>query len=88
MTAEKEYKEEHIAKAIGQALKTLRKEKGMSQSDVYFKCGLDRGVYQRYDAGHVSRPSTLNLIKISEALGISPGEIINRAYSILKGEGK
>lgn len=86
MSKQREYNEEQIATAIGRALKALRKEKEMSQSDVYFQSGLDRGVFQRYDAGHVSRPSMLNLIKIAEAMGITPGEIINKAYDILRTE--
>ena len=84
MAKKKEDKEDKVATAIGQALKELRKEKGLSQSDVYFKAGIERGTFQRYDAGHVSRPSIVNLIKIAEVMEITPGAIIDKAYEILK----
>ncbi len=84
MAKQEEYTEEKMAKAIGKALKALRKEKGLSQSDVYFKSGLERGTYQRYDAGHVSRPSIINLVKIAEAMQTTPGAIIDKAYEILR----
>lgn len=84
MAKQEEYTEEKVAAAIGQALKALRKENNMSQSDVYFKAGLERGTFQRYDAGHVSRPSIINLVKIAEAMQTTPGTIIDKAYAILK----
>jgi len=83
MPKQKEHNEKEVAAAIGKALKALRKEREMSQSDVYFGSGLERGTYQRYDAGHVSRPSIINLIKIAETMKTTPGNIIDKAYEIL-----
>lgn len=84
MPKQKEYKEEDIAAAIGRALKALRKEKGLSQSDIYLAAGIERNTLQKYDSGRVSRPMFSNMIKIAEVLEITPGTIFDRAYDILK----
>ena len=84
MAKRKEYSDEQIAAAIGQALKSLRKEKGLSQSDVYLAAGLERNTLQKYDSGRVARPMFSNIIKIAEVMEITPGTIFDRAYEILK----
>lgn len=78
------YKDEDIAAAIGQALKALRKEKGLSQSDIYLTASLERNTYQKYDSGRVARPMFANIIRIAEAMDITPGIIFDKAYEILK----
>lgn len=87
MAKKTEYTDEEIAAAIGKALKGLRKEKGLSQSDVYLAAGLERNTLQKYDSGKVARPMFSNMIKIAEVMKITPGIIFDRAYAILKENG-
>lgn len=87
MAKKSEYKDKDIAAAIGQALKALRKEKGLSQSDVYLTAGIERNTLQKYDSGRVARPMFSNIIKIAEVMEITPGVIFDRAYDILKKNG-
>lgn len=84
MANQREYSAEEIADAIGQALKMLRKEKGLSQSDVYLAASLERNTYQKYDSGRVARPMFGNIIRIAEAMQTTPGAIFDKAYKILK----
>ncbi|MDN5204599.1 helix-turn-helix transcriptional regulator [Fulvivirgaceae bacterium BMA10] len=74
-----------LEKAFSKALKEIREEKGLSQNDVVKASGtlLDRNTFQRYDAGR-GTPKMKNLFIIAETLGISPGEIVNRAYKHYK----
>ena len=78
----------NVAEAIGYTVRSLRKERGLSQSDVCRLSGIDRNSFQRIDAGSIANPSITNLIKIAEALGTTPGDIIDRAYKLYKESAK
>ena len=75
-----------LERAFGKAFKKLREEKGLSQMDIVKRCGIERTVFQRYDAGR-RVPVVKNIILIAEALEVSPGTILDLAYRYFK-EGK
>lgn len=84
MSEKKEYSDKEIAAAMGKAIKTIRKEKGLSQSAVYLNAAIERNTFQQYDAGSIASPKMGNLIKIAEAMDITPADIVERMYTYLK----
>jgi transcriptional regulator with XRE-family HTH domain len=64
-----------ISKKLGQNLKRIREEKGMTQGDICRATGFDRAYISRVENGE-KNPTLLNLEKIAKALGIKPDELI------------
>lgn len=64
-----------ISKKLGNNLKKIRLEKGMSQGDICRASGMDRGYISRVEGGQ-KNPTISNLEKIAKALKISPDELI------------
>ena len=52
---------------LGQRIKKIRKEKGLSQSEVANKCGKERQSYQRVETGNIN-PTIWYLQHIAKAL--------------------
>ncbi len=59
---------------IGERIKTIRKEKGLSQQALATKAGLAKITISEYEAGKY-KPRTENIIKIASALEVPPFEI-------------
>lgn len=64
-----------ISKKLGNNLKRIRLEKGMSQGDICRATGMDRGYISRVESGQ-KNPTISNLEKIAKALKISPDELL------------
>jgi transcriptional regulator with XRE-family HTH domain len=64
-----------ISKKLGNNLKKIRLEKGMSQGDICRATGMDRGYISRVESGQ-KNPTISNLEKIAKALKISPDELL------------
>lgn len=64
-----------ISKKLGNNLKKIRLEKGMTQGDICRAAGMDRGYISRVESGQ-KNPTISNLEKIAKALNISPDELI------------
>lgn len=64
-----------ISKKLGNNLKKIRLEKGMTQGDVCRASGMDRGYISRVESGQ-KNPTISNLEKIAKALKIYPDELI------------
>ena len=64
-----------ISKKLGNNLKKIRLEKGMSQGDICRATGMDRGYISRVESGQ-KNPTISNLEKIAVALKISPDELL------------
>ena len=60
-----------LNKKLGERLKKLRQEKGMSQGDIARKLGVHRCYISGIERG-VRNPTVKNVERIAEALGVSP----------------
>lgn len=65
---------QHLLK-IGENIRTLRKQRGYSQEEFADIAGFSRSYYTEIETGK-RNVSVLNLIKIIEALNVSPNEVI------------
>lgn len=61
-------------KRLGQRIKRLRKEKGMTQEDLAFKVDVDRSYMGFVERGE-KNPTLDKLIKIAQSLNISLPEL-------------
>ena len=64
-------------KAFGETMRTMRKELGMSQMDLYTKTGLDRTFISDLERG-VQCPSLRTILRIAAGLNIAPGSLVRR----------
>jgi len=67
--------------AVGNAIRAIRNETGVSQEAFAFKCGLDRSYFGAVERGE-RNVSLTNLLKITRSLGVSPSELLARAEKI------
>lgn len=63
---------------IGEAIRTLRLDRGISQEELANLSGIDRGHMGRLERGE-RNVSILNLFRVAEALGTAPSEILRAA---------
>ena len=61
---------------FGQRLRELRKARGWSQEQLALECDLDRSYIGGVEQGR-RNISLMNICKISKALGIKPGMLLN-----------
>jgi transcriptional regulator with XRE-family HTH domain len=66
--------------AFGEAIRGIRKQRGVSQESLALKCGLDRTYISGIERG-TRNPSLTNILKIAAALQVSPSEIFARALN-------
>ena len=64
-----------INKKIGQNIRRIREEKGMSQGDIYRKLDMDRAYVSRVESG-LTNPTVDTLAKIAWALGVGVEDLI------------
>lgn len=64
--------------AFGDAIRTIRSRRGVSQESLALECGLDRTYISGIERG-VRNPSLTNILKIAAALQIDPAELFARA---------
>lgn len=64
-----------IKKKFGAQLRSIRKKKGLSQETLALMCALDRTYIGSVERGE-RNISLINIYKISDALGISPQELL------------
>jgi transcriptional regulator with XRE-family HTH domain len=72
MEAEKSVK---IQRQFGARVRTLRKQKGLSQEALALACQLDRTYIGGVERGE-RNISLLNIHRISDALGVAPAELL------------
>ncbi|HEY5342438.1 MAG TPA: helix-turn-helix transcriptional regulator [Solirubrobacteraceae bacterium] len=68
--------------AFGDALRELRKERGIAQEGLALKSGLNRGYYGDVERGE-RNISLANILKIADALEVRASEIHARAERLL-----
>lgn len=63
---------------IGRAIRTTRKERGLSQRDLAERAGVSHGAVGHYEAGR-NDPNVQTLVRIARALGVGVGFLVQRA---------
>ena len=58
-----------LLKKLGNQITSLRKEKGLSQTELAYQCNLDRQALHRIEAGKTN-PTTVTLANISDTLSV------------------
>ncbi len=78
--------ERAASRALGDLLRTRRMEKALSQEKLAHQVGINRNYYQQLESGLSQRaartpanPTFLMLMRLSEALGVPVGELIDEA---------
>lgn len=61
---------------LGQKIKQLRSELGLTQEELAFKVGIDRSYMGFLERGE-RNPTLSTLVKIAKVLKVSSGELIN-----------
>ena len=67
---------QEIVKALGQRIRELRLKQGYSQEDFADHCGVHRTFMGTIERGETNL-SFLNLVKVSEGLGITLSELLS-----------
>ena len=62
-------KDKDYLKRLAINIKKIRKERGMTQTDLAYSCGFEKQNMQRIESGKTS-PTLKTLLKISEALEV------------------
>lgn len=63
--------------SFGEALRTLRREKGISQRELAAKVGLDFSYISKLENGHLPAPAADTVVKICEALSVAPERLLS-----------
>lgn len=69
--------------AFGEAVRGIRKQRGISQESLALICGLDRTYISGIERG-ARNPSLTNIFKIAAAFDIGPAEIFARAQESIE----
>jgi transcriptional regulator with XRE-family HTH domain len=70
--------------AFGAAIRELRSERGISQEEMAYRSGLNRGYYGDVERGE-RNVSYANILKISRALEVSASHVLLRAEDLSAG---
>ena len=73
---EREKSETIYLKKLGKRIKSIRKEQGVKQVDLAYKCDIEKQSMSRIEAGNTN-PSILLLRQISEHLNVSLTELLD-----------
>lgn len=75
------------SQALGQAIRIIRLEKGISQEALANGANLDRSHLSRIERG-INAPVITVIFRVADFLGVKSADIITLAEKILKGEVK
>ena len=65
-----------LGDAFGKVLKQIRTEKGLTQTDLFYKTGIDKGVISKLENGDIKEPRLSVFVWLCKALDIDPDEMI------------
>lgn len=63
--------------SIGETIRRMRKDQGMTQEDLAARVGTDISIIGRYERADISM-SVVRLVEIAKALGVEPAELLQR----------
>jgi transcriptional regulator with XRE-family HTH domain len=70
--------EDRRLKALGQAIRDVRKSRSVSQEALAHNAGIDRSHMGKIERGE-RNVTALNLLRVAKALGVQPSEIFSKA---------
>ncbi len=70
-----DFKESSEEMTVGEKIKYLRLQKGMTQKELSIKTGIDGSTIRKYESGKL-KPKSNTLIRIADAMGIDSTELI------------
>ena len=70
--------EDRRLKALGQAIRDVRKARSVSQEALAYNAGIDRSHMGKIERGE-RNVTALNLLRVAKALGVKPSEIFSKA---------
>lgn len=70
--------EDRRLKALGQAIRDVRKAHSVSQEALAYNAGIDRSHMGKIERGE-RNVTALNLLRVAKALGVQPSEIFSKA---------
>jgi transcriptional regulator with XRE-family HTH domain len=65
--------------AFGATVRTIRKERGISQEALALQCGMDRSYFGAVERGE-RNVSLTNMLRIAASLGVPAAQILARAH--------
>ena len=68
-------KRNHLHDQFGSVLKSVRLERGLSQEQLAFECGLDRTFISLMERGQ-RQPTLESIFKLAEALDMKPSKLM------------
>ena len=67
--------------ALGDTIRELRTEQGLSQEEVSLRCGVHRNYIGGVERAE-RQPSALTVVKLADALGVKPSELLRRTEAM------
>lgn len=64
--------------ALGEAVRSVRQERGLSQEALAHDAGLDRSYLGRFERGEHNL-TCMNLLRLARELGLDAGQLLERA---------
>ena len=62
-------------RSVGEAIKRIRSEKGITQAGIYVRSGIAQNTISNYECGQ-RNPTLLHLLRLSEVLGCDLKELL------------
>lgn len=67
---------------LGQRVRSLREERGLTQSALARAAGIATDMVSRLENGHYSSPGLRTLLRIADGMGISVGAMLPEAHEV------
>ena len=67
---------------LGQRVRTLREDRGLTQSTLARAAGIATDMVSRLENGHYSSPGLRTLLRIADGMGISIGAMLPEAHEV------
>jgi len=64
-------------RAFGEALREVRKQRGISQMDLFLETGIDRTYISAVERG-IQSPTIRMIVRLAKSLNIRPSELVRR----------